>query len=85
LVEGAEATVGTIGPLPAGSHAIVATAVVFNFDHNADWNCQLVRGDTDVVIGRTFEGTKRASFRGTSRGNVTIPALVTCPITPPCT
>jgi len=79
LVQGVPVTIGTIGPLPAGSYAIVATVAVANLEHNADWDCQLVRTDTGAVIGRTFEGTNRDSFFGTTRRNVTIPALVTLP------
>jgi hypothetical protein len=84
LVEGARATVGTIGPLPAGSYAVVATATVFNLDHNAGWDCRLSRADTGAVIGRTAEGTTSVSFTesalgGTHVTNVTIPALVILP------
>jgi len=85
LVEGASAIVGSIGPLPAGNYAVIATATVQNTKNNADWHCQLVRNDMGTVIGENFEGTTSLDITdvfasgGTSTGNVTIPALVSLP------
>lgn len=83
LVEGAPATVGSIGPLPAGNYAIVATASVYNPKNDADWGCFLVRDDTNVTIGRVTFGTTSppaiGDVYGHSVNSGTIPALVTLP------
>ena len=60
LVNGAEATVGSIGPLPAGNYVVIATASVMNTDHDSDWYCKLIRDDNSAVIGHASVPTEEA-------------------------
>jgi hypothetical protein len=41
LVNGAPATVATLGPLPAGSYVVIVKATVVNRERNAFWVCSL--------------------------------------------
>jgi hypothetical protein len=73
LVQGAEATVGSLGPLPAGSYAVSAQATVSNLNHDAFWDCTLVT-DGGIQIGRSSIGTESASTTttGASDANAAI-------------
>src|SRR5262249_48984132 len=72
LVNGAEAIVGTLGPLPLGIYAVTATAVVNNFDHDAGWDCNLFASDGSF-IAHSHTSTDSNS------GNVAMTGLVINP------
>jgi hypothetical protein len=52
LVNGAEGTVGQLGPLPAGNYVVIAKANVNNPDHSVQWLCDL-RLDNDTILDST--------------------------------
>jgi hypothetical protein len=57
LVNGAGATVGTLGPMPPGNYLVVAKAAVQNFKNDAGWFCNLLRADGAPIDG-TFASTE---------------------------
>jgi hypothetical protein len=75
LVNGAEAVVATLGPLPPGDYFVIARATVRNASHDAAWYCFLEL-DNIVPLDDVREGTEEFGlFEGaafaTSYGNLT--------------
>jgi hypothetical protein len=62
LQNGASGLVGSVGPFPAGNYAVMAKAVVQDFEPNTSWSCEL-RTDDGRAIDRT------AGFTTLNTGN----------------
>jgi hypothetical protein len=71
LVNGANATVATLGPLPPGNYLVIGRAFVENFIHDTLWFCNLLN-PAGFNIDGTATSTQSVGFTGNALSSMTM-------------
>jgi len=74
LVNGANATVATLGPLPPGNYLVIGRAEVENFIHDTLWFCNLI-DPAGLNIDGTASSTQSVEFSGVPLSSLTMAGI----------
>jgi hypothetical protein len=74
LVNGARATVATVGPLPPGNYLVVGRVEVENFIHDTLWFCNLLN-PAGFNIDGTATSTQSVGFTGNALSSLTMAGI----------
>ena len=85
LVNGARATIATLGPLPPGNYLVIGRVDVNNFDHDALWFCSLQHPSELHVIDGAETSTQSVGLSGSPLASITMAGIARLTVSDPVT
>jgi len=85
LVNGARATVATLGPLPPGNYLVIGRVDVENFDHDALRICSLQHPSELLVIDASQTSTRSVGLTGSPLASITMAGIARLTVSDPVT
>jgi len=85
LVNGARATIATLGPLPPGNYLVIGRVDVVNFDHDALWSCSLQHPSEQQSIDGAETSTQSVGLSGSPLASITMAGIARLTVSDPVT